>query len=54
MSSNNPNGFTVDQCANSKIVGVGLGLGSCRAERVPVVITLIAAPKSTRVFGRFI
>ena len=54
MSSNTPNGFTVDRFANSNIVGVGLGFGSPRVERVLVVITLISTPRSTKVFGRLV
>ena len=54
MPSNTPNGFTVDRFTNSNTVGVGLGFGSPRAERVLVVIMLIAAPRSTKVFGRFV
>ena len=51
MSSNAPTGLTVLLSANSKMVGVGLRrLYNCNFCKVVIDITLIASPKSTRVF----
>ena len=51
MSSKFPTGFTVNQCANYKMVGVGLRFHGPRIVVVVEVITLIASPKSTSTFG---
>jgi hypothetical protein len=49
--SNIPSGITFVLSANSKIVGVGLRRGfNYNSSKVVVVITLMAAPRSMRVF----
>ena len=50
-SSRIPSGLMVDLSANSKIVGVGLRLVSPSFLTVSIVITLIAAPRSTSTLG---
>ena len=49
-SSRISSGQIVDLSASSKIVGVGRKFFSPRSFKVSLVIILIAAPKSTRVF----